>query len=253
MWTQPKTSAFDRPADRQRDAADVAGHAHTVATRLAPFIPRLFATGDGRVWFLPGIQDKQTLTEDWPVTMHLPRPHLSPPGLFDRQMDDLDRFGADYPLLKILDANADGNEVWAQAVPVGYTQAVPLVLHDTGDAWFVMGGQLSLAQDEIDGAAPAPVNVVVASATFARQSGLIGLDFTMASPTSDTAIDATLGFRTPSASGGLVPVTEVFCPVWAVNAEQNRVINLGLQVPAQRHAKWINFRPSGPSATLLSA
>ena len=258
MWTQPQPSRLRTPAERQRDQRDVAGHAHTMSARHSAWIPRLVATPEGKVWAVLTIASGQVLTDDWPATMHMPRLHLPHPGKMQADIDRLTQQQINYPVQRLVERDGTGRSLWAQAQFIGFTEAVPLAVHDTTDQWLCIGGKITQQPRPYTDAHGQPamsaeVQFTLQTQRYPRQTGLIGLLYTLAANDPQAnVVKVDWAFQTQLQPTGFTTADQaVFCPLWAVNAAQGRIANLGLQMPFAQHPRWTQFNPAAPTGTIL--
>ncbi|MDB6137187.1 MAG: hypothetical protein JWO94_259 [Verrucomicrobiaceae bacterium] len=247
MWTQPHPSAHATPGQRARDVGDVAGHAQTMTTRMGDYQPRIIGTFQGKLWHVLALPAGNSLTVDWPATMHAPH-SLPQPAQLARQADDLDYLATAYPVRLISDIEGQP-QIYAQAQFVGYTEAVPLVLHDDGESWLVTGGVLSQVQGP-EGSTP--VDFTLPTTHFTRDTGIIGIQFGLL-PGTTQVTKAEWRVQTLGSSGFAAPTTTAFCPVWVVNGVSGRVASLVLQLPFERHGRCLTFTGTFATGTVLSS
>lgn len=251
-WTFP---SFARPGTRQEreDVAVLHDRAATIADRIDQYQQRQIAAETGELLEALALPDGAALTTIYPQTDFMPSARVQIPGTAamgqatSALATRLLQTATGYQWLPI--GPGYGNvERFAWARHIGYTQAVPLVVHYQGaDSWLCMGGQIH--QPQIDDAF---VDFTIATTSIELQRGLLGLLYTLRGGEGPDAHWITKAqWAALSGSGlGQLPLTSFFCPLYALAGTApvllTRIADLVIPVAGSpRFSRPITSGPSG--------
>ena len=274
LRTLPPLSALEANPSLAAEAVDtLVAQSAQMTARLSRWQPHVIATDTGRLYSALTMPPDTVLDEVWPQDIYVPAGSSEDQmGLQSRLSAGVARATALHDLATThqfhpVAQDSNGNTIEAFAQFVGYTAAVPLVVHhlQSTNEWLCMGGRMRTYPG-------ANTLITVATTKLSLMRGHLGLLLTLRAGARDTShhilaaewFSLTETGTTLSEIGSLdkesgqVGPGRLFVPLYAVRNDGGGSAPTWTPMvflqPIERNSGGYGYRlpPSGPSGTLLN-
>lgn len=232
-------SLFASPAELDRHAFDVAGHASTMAAIMGHYREVEIVTPDGLALAALGMPAGETITQTWPASLHLPNPSMDTSKAsagtgtaLAHHTANLDFLATHYQLFRC--GTKDGRQLWVHARYLGPSHAMPFRVHlINGDESLLCVGGRVIIND---------VEHTVKDAVFKTNTGMVCLELTEAG--------SSFVMTDGSPSGAGSSPWPIYCPIASVFKTRDTVRlhlwSTGLQKPTDFTGGGADGRPRIP-------